>query len=210
MNRCTTALATAGVLLAAGAAHANVLTTEVPPNNGSGGVWMNLTDLTPAGEFLVVNKFELGGLGGTVGTDAPIEVWTRPGTYVGNVSDPTGWTLTQTLMVTRNGATVSSDMPLTSNIVVPDGETVAVYLQALEAGGIRYFGNASNPPLETYADSNLEIFSNQATTASVAFPTAGIFTPRAFSGSVHYEIVPAPASAALLGLGGLVALRRRR
>ncbi len=209
MIRCTTALASAGVLLAAGAAHANVLTTQVPNNNGSGGVWMDLTDLSPAGEFLVVNQFDFSGLSGTVGTDVPIEVWTRPGTYVGNNTDPAGWTLTQTLMVTRNGTAVTSEMPLSSSIVVPDGGTVAVYLQALESGGIRYYGNSSNPPDELYTDGTLQLFSNNATTASSAFG-GSIFSPRAFSGSVHYEIVPAPASAALIGLGGLVALRRRR
>lgn len=40
----------------------------------------------------------------------------------------------------------------------------------------------------------------------------GSFTPPSVEGSVtvEYKVIPAPASAALLGLGGLAALRRRR
>lgn len=208
MKRTVAAMTIAGLALAAGTANAGILTTE-PPNNGSGGVWMDLTDLTSSGEFLSITQFDIGGFTGTVGTDVDVEVWIRPGTYVGNNSDSSGWTLTQTLTVTRAGTSTPVAMPLNVNITIPDGETVAVYLQALDSGGIRYTGTGANPPQTTFSDANLELFSDNATTASSAFG-GSIFAPRTFSGSVHYTVIPAPASLALLGLGGLVAARRRR
>lgn len=209
MNRRMAVAAVAGLAFAAGAAHAGSLTTETPSNNGSGGVWMDLTDLTPAGEFLSVNQIDIAGFTGTVGADVDVEIWTRSGTYVGFDMDPAGWTLTQTLSVTRLGTSENHEVPLDVAIEVPDGGTTAVYLQALESGGIRYFGTGANPPQGTYSNNDLELFSELATTSAEAF-TGSRFSPRAFSGTVHYDVIPAPASLALLGLGGLIGLRRRR
>lgn len=42
------------------------------------------------------------------------------------------------------------------------------------------------------------------------YPGAGGFDWSSIAGNQYFEVVPAPASAALLGLGGLVAARRRR
>lgn len=200
-------IALAGAAALVSAAGAQTLTTE-PNNNGSGGVWMDLTDLTVGGTFLVINEIEVSGINGTVGRDVDIEIWTRPGSYVGFDGDPAGWTLHQTVNVIRQGTAGAVALGL-NDITIPDGETVAVYLQALDASGIRYTGTGANPPQTTFSDGNLELFSDLATTAAAAF-TGGRFTPRTFSGSVTYTVIPAPASAALLGLSGLVALRRRR
>ena len=184
--------------------------TTAAPNNGSGGVFMNLTDLTGAGQYLSINGFDLGGFTGTVGSAVDVEVWTRPGSYAGFTLDPTGWTLTQTIGTIRNGTTTPSPLPLSMDIVVPYGGMTAVYLHAIGpgTGGIRYSGTSSAPPVTTWTNADMELFSDVAHTGLVPFGGSE-FSPRTFSGSVHYAVIPAPASLALLGLAGLFGRRRR-
>jgi hypothetical protein len=69
----------AAVLFAAGGiVNAQSLTT-LPPDNGSGGVFL---DLTPISQPLDVTSFEVP-YSGPAGTPVQVEVWTRPGSYVG-------------------------------------------------------------------------------------------------------------------------------
>ena len=144
---------------------------------------------------------------GTAGTTVPVEVWTRPGSYVGFDADPTGWTLTQTVIGTRAGTTELSPLVLDTPLRI-DGLT-AVYIHATESGGIRYNGTSSAPPQTSWSNSDIELFSDVARTGATPF-AGSAFSPRTFAGNVNYEVIPAPASLALLGLGGLAATRRRR
>ena len=204
------AAALAALVAVAATAQAQSPLTTAPPNNGSGGVFMNLTDLTGAGQYLSIGGFDLGGFTGTVGTAVDVEVWTRLGSYVGFEGSSAGWTLTQTIGTIRNGSTTPSPLPLMTDIIVPDSGTMAVYLHAIGpgTGGIRYTGTSSAPPVTTWTNSDMQLFSDVARTGSVPF-AGSLFSPRTFSGSVHYGVIPAPASLALLGLAGLVGRRRR-
>lgn len=76
--------------------------TTAAPNNGSGGVFL---DLTPTSTTLFVTQFDVA-FSGTVGTTAPVEVWTRSGSYVGFTGSNAGWTLTQTVSAVRGGSLV--------------------------------------------------------------------------------------------------------
>jgi hypothetical protein len=159
--------------------------STAPANNGSGGVFM---DLTPT-RLVHVVSFD-SPLSGTVGTVVDVEVWTRPGTYVGFDGDPTGWTLTQTVQATRAGTTVNAPIELTSPIALQPNTTTAVYLQVVSAGGgLRYTGTAGSPPQTTWSNADLTLFSDVARVTAVPF--AGTrFTPRTFSGNVNYLIFP--------------------
>ncbi|MCC5787625.1 MAG: trypsin-like peptidase domain-containing protein, partial [Phycisphaerales bacterium] len=153
------------------------------PNNGSGGVFLNLRGKT---QNITINRFDLA-YTGTVGSSVDVEVWTRDGSYVGNDASSSGWTLTQTVQGTRQGDTNFSPLVLTDPIVIPGGQVRAVYLHAVSlGGGIRYNGTAANPPVTEWSDNQLELLSDVARTGTAPFGGAR-FTPRTFSGLIHYE-----------------------
>ena len=74
------------------AAQAGGLTTA-PANNGTGGIFL---DLTPATASLFFEVFETP-TAAAVGVPIQVEVWTRPGSYVGFTTSNAGWTLAQTV-----------------------------------------------------------------------------------------------------------------
>lgn len=203
---CSALLGAAMSSLTASAIAGGGFLETAPSNNGSGGVFM---DLTPLGPSLRVTSFDVS-YTGTSGTNVDVQVWTRPGSYVGFTGGSGGWTLTQTVVGTRGGTTVWTPLVLTTPILLQAGETTAVYLHCVTAGGgIRYTGTTALPPQTTWENGDLRLFSDVARTGDIAFGGT-LFTPRTFSGRVHYELVPAPGAIALLGVAGLVTRRRRR
>jgi hypothetical protein len=155
--------------------------STAPANNGSGGVFM---DLTPTRRLDVVS-FEAP-FSGTVGTTATVQVWTRPGSYVGFDGNPEGWTLTQTVEATRQGLNTWAPIMLTAPIPLQANQTTAVYLQVTDAGGgLRYTGTAANPPQTTWSNDDLTLFSDVARVTTTPF-AGSRFTPRTFSGTVNY------------------------
>jgi MYXO-CTERM domain-containing protein len=199
----------AGALLAAtlpSVAMAQSITTTAP-TNGSGGVFLQLT---PTSSALQVNSFATY-FSSAAGTPVSVEVWTRPGAYAGFTASNAGWTLSETVIGTSAGtATQSGNVILANPILVPTGGPTSIYFHAITTGGgIRYTGTAAAPPQTTWINADLTLFSDVSRTGAVAF--AGTqFTPRTFSGAINYSVVPAPGAMALLGLGGLLAARRRR
>lgn len=197
--------AVALVAALAGSAMGGVLAGNPLSNNGTGGVFL---DLTPTGQSLNLTAFATQ-FGNAAGGATSVEVWTRPGTYVGFTTSNAGWTLSQTVSGISAGTTVTSgDHVLTTPILLPAGGTTAIYLVGLGASPIRYFGTGTVSNTN-FANADLAAFSSISRTGGVAFGGTQ-FTPRAFVGTLTYEVVPAPASLALMGLGGLVAGRRRR
>jgi len=175
------------------------------PNNGSGGVFLQLT---PASTSLQVTSFA-SYFSSAAGTPVNVEVWIRPGAYAGFTASNVGWTLSEVAVGTSAGAAVlSSNVILTNPIAIPFGGPTSIYLHATTAGGgIRYNGTAALPPVTTYSNADVTLFSDTSRTGAVAF--AGTqFVPRTFSGVINY--VPAPGTMALLGVSGLFAARRRR
>ena len=200
-------IAIASMVILPFGAFAQSLSTAAP-NNGSGGVFMELTDLTGSG--LLITGFDAP-FGGTVGTSVNVEIWARPGSYAGFTGSSTGWTLVETGTATAAGSSVWTSIATANDIAIGANQTVSVYLHSITAGsGIRYTGTAANPPQTTWSDASLSLFSDAARTGAVSF--AGTQnSPRTFSGTVYYSAVPEPGTivAVVAGLG-LLAFRRRK
>jgi len=152
-------------------------------NNGSGGIFLQLT---PTTSNLTVTSFDTQ-FGGAAGNTANVEVWTRPGPYAGFTTSSAGWTLTQTVAATTAGTTTNAPVVLTTPLNIPFGGTTSVYLHSVSTGfGIRYFGTGTTSTT-TYINADVTMFTDVSRTGAVAF--AGTqFTPRAFSGNVKYTV----------------------
>ena len=172
------------VLLCAASAVAHAQTLETAPqNNGSGGIFVNLA---PVGPTLIFTGFDLP-LGPAAGTIVSVEVWTRPGTYVGGTDSNVGWTLTQTLTGTALGTGTPAAFVLTTPITLPTGAITAIYLHAVvpaaSGSGIRYTG--PQDAQTTWSNSDLVLFSDTSRNGVVPFQGI-LFMPRVFSGVIRY------------------------
>jgi hypothetical protein len=180
--------------------------STLPPNNGSGGVFLQLT---PASAPLSVTSFATY-FSGAVGLQVSVEVWIRSGAYAGFTASNAGWTLSETVVGTAAGTAVQSgNITLTNPISIPLGGPTSIYFHATTTGGgIRYQGTGTTST-GTFINPDVTLFSDTSRTGAIPF--AGTqFIPRAFSGTINYSVIPAPGAMALLGMGGLMAARRRR
>ena len=188
-------------------AQAQSLSTGFVSNNGSGGVFMNLTPMASPLEFTGFSTQ----FSSAAGSPVSVEVWVRTGSYVGFTTSNAGWTLWQTVSGTSSGtATNSAVFNLTLPVQLAAGQTMGIYLHSITpGGGIRYFGTGAGGHQTTFSNSDLTLFSDVSRTGAVAF--AGTqFAPRTFAGTVTYNVVPEPSTFLLLGIGGAFALYRWR
>lgn len=204
--RLTLTLGIAMCLAVPSAVEADTLSTGTVSNNGTGGIFMDLTSI--GGNDLSITGFDTQLAGTILGN---YQVWTRPGTYVGNTTSSVGWTLSETITGTGAGTTVTVALSaLTNPISVTNGNTVAVYLHGTTTGaGIRYFGTGTTST-SNYNDTNLALFTNISRTGAIAFGGTQ-FTPRAFVGNIHYSVtaVPEPSTFGLAAMAGILGLARR-
>ncbi|MBK8493357.1 MAG: T9SS type A sorting domain-containing protein [Saprospirales bacterium] len=156
------------------------LATVNAPNNGnsSGGmVWFDVENLT-GGDVTVTE------LGVNVSGATMVDVYLRPGTYVGNTGGPAGWTLVAQADATTGpfaGAVIGGPVitPAPTNFVIPAG-TWGVALHALSAAQSYTNGTGAN---QSFTDGNLTI--TLGSTANT--PWGAAFTPRVWNGYITYS-----------------------
>lgn len=180
--------------------------TTLAPNNGSGGIFFNLT---PGASPLTWTGFQTY-FSSAAGSSVSVQVYTRPGSYLGFEASSAGWTLLETASATSAGSTGLSPLVTLANPVnLGANQTTGVYLHAITTGGgIRYQGTGTTST-SVFSNADLTLESRHSRTGAVAF-AGTLFTPRAFSGAIHYTVVPEPATLAALGLGAVALVRRRK
>lgn len=159
--------------------------TTAPANNGAGGVFLRLQAVSQPLALLAIDT----PVHGNSGIPVQVEVWTRPGSYIGHIDSADGWTLSQTVSGLSQGGAATAAFDLALPIDIPADDTVSVYLHSITQGaGIRYTGTASTVPQTTWNNADLVLFSNTAMGGHEPF-LGNHGTPRTFSGTLHYQIV---------------------
>jgi hypothetical protein len=173
-------------------ANAASLTTLFASNNGQDG---NMFDVVVAAKPLVITSLDVNL---SVGQYS-LELYKKSGTWVGSETNPAAWTLVGTLSnVTSSGL----NLPTPANFpdfIIPANSTTAFYVTT-PTGGIEYT-NGTSVGLVAASNSDLKIL--EGCGIGYPFGNDGVYTPRIWNGTIHYEAIPEPTSFALLALGAL-------
>ena len=172
------------------------LSTLNAPNNGNadgGIVYFNITNLT-------ANPLEIIGLEVNIDGASNIDIYTTPGTHVGNETNAGVWTLATSTSVAAGG--LAPTLPF--SFFIPPG-TTGIAVHGVNEGQNYTNGTGAN---QVFNDGTIEI---TAGTSGNGFFTGVIFSPRVFNGSVSYNATigagptitqtagPAPGSAFPIG-----------
>ena len=199
------------LLACAASVSAETLNANATANNGGSPNWAIFFDVSANSLPLTITEMTSASTAPANGAFA-VEVFTRTGTALGGPvgsgpgSSPAGWTSLGVAPATQgpvgSGISLPIDIP---DINVAAGVTgVAV---RFTGAGPRYFGLAAGP-YQNFSDANLTLVTGDARSAPFT-PTGSWFAPRGLTGSLTYQVVPEPASLALLGFAGLLLARRR-
>lgn len=182
-------------------ASAQSLTTLYARNNGGANGGAVYFDATIGANDLVVTGFDTN----TAETNAfGWSVYTRNGAAIGN-EGAGDWTLVAT--GTGQGMGNNNPSPVTLNntfTLSANSLTGIALVMGPEAGHDYTNGTGSN---QDYSNGDLSLHLGSA--SNVPF-TATFFNPRVWNGTIYYTPVPEPATMAVLGLGVLPLLRRKR
>jgi len=155
------------------------LTTLFAGGNGLGtnsAVFFDVDVLNPAG--ITVSQFDTNATG-NAGLAFTLEVWTKPGTYVGSQQNAAAWTLT----ATGGGVTTGTGTPSLAEVpdfALPMGIT-GFALRIIGAGHTYTNGNGAN---QFYANSDLSITLGQSVAALF---TGTPINPRVWNGTLRYN-----------------------
>ncbi len=150
------------------------LSTPFNQNNGLAG---NMFDVT------AVKNIEVQSVDVNLGPSATtVEIWYRPGTYVGHENSPTGWTLAGSASVTGAGINVPTPVPAALSIHIPAGQTYGFYVTT--TGGTMYYTDGT--AVGNIAASNADLQIKQGAGKSYPFGTS-TFTTRVWNGVIHYQ-----------------------
>lgn len=168
--------------------------------NQGGGVYF---DVTVGANPIEITGFEVNSPT-AAGASIAFEAYTHAGGHAGNESSPVGWDLVTTGSGTTAGTDLHSIITLDNSFVLAANTTVGMAITLGSAAAHRYTnGDGQN---QHYEDANVAL---DLGTATNIFFSGSVFSPRVWNGTIHYDVVPEPATLGLLVLGGLALLRRR-
>lgn len=186
------------LLIAAGSAHAGVLTTTFASNNGQSG---NMFDVNVLGNALNVTAFDVNLNPGTY----TLEIYTKSGSYVGSEATAADWTLIDTLTGVTSAGTDLATFIDVADFILAAGSTSALYITTT-TGGMNYTNGTAVGNVAA-ANADLQILEG----AGKSYAFGSTFQPRIWNGTIYYSTVPAPTSLAIMAIGLVVfGLQRRR
>ncbi len=167
----TTTYYAASALITGGPAVNNNIVTLFTGNTGQAG---NMFDIK-AVNTLTVDSFDI-----NCSVSGLIEVWYRPGSYVGFISTTAGWTKVGDYTVTTSGMNNPTRLPL-GGVTVPAGQTCGFYITYASGTGMWYNSGTGSNEVYTNADMTIE-----ARHAGSYFSVT--ITPRVWNGRVYYSV----------------------
>jgi hypothetical protein len=111
-----------------------------------------------------------------------MEIYYRPGPYLGHETNVSSWNLLAIVSVMSNGAGVPTRIPFDLQLVIPAGETYAFHITATTP--VMFSTEGTEAGTVYASDSNVELLQGIAN----AYPFGMVFTPRVFNGTVHYGV----------------------
>ncbi|MCB1609195.1 MAG: hypothetical protein KDI71_19705, partial [Xanthomonadales bacterium] len=172
-----------------------VLSTPYNTNNGQRGAMFDIT----ATNSVIIRNIDANLYSGTT---ADYEIYYRAGTHVGFENNAAAWTLLgTTTALTSLGTDVPTPIPITLDLLIPAGQTYALYVTNTFGGGTSYTDGAAVGNFLA-GDANISVFEG----VGKSYPFGLTFTVRKFNGTFHYDLAdlqvavsPTPATVAAPG-----------
>lgn len=171
----TNAVSTTTYYAQAGSISTNSLLTTTAAGNGQMGNMFDITALKNITLTAVDMHFGSAGV-------ATVEVWYRPGSFVGFETSNTGWTQVLTTTVNANGNLGTlTPVPATFAIPIPAGQTYGIYVTSNGGPNVRYTNGTT---LGNVYAQNTDLQFKEGKGGAYFNVT---FTPRIFNGVLHYS-----------------------
>jgi hypothetical protein len=118
-----------------------------------------------------------------------LQVYTRPGTYVGHESSSAGWTLHSLVPgITGQGHYTPTSVDI-HDLYLPAGTTTGLYV-TFESGNLGYTNPVNAPgTLTTYGGPANHLQLDLG--AGLTYPFGTLYSPRIWNGTVHYDVLDA-------------------